>query len=180
MCNNVIIIVVAYLDCVVFYPGILTICDCVWQARLHVFINTRGQQGCTYRCAQWLRRTEVETQMSKCVFEYFADLIKVLQMNCLMPNWHGIVTSLSTLPASLPSQHIDCVLLAPQSPLLKLLIFILFYLSALALLALSCTVYTLLTLVWNNETTSATAVNYIPKLFVYVSMRDVCITESST
>ena len=94
-----------------------------------MFINSRGQQGCTYRCAQWLRRTEVETQMSKCVFEYFADLIKVLQMNCLMPNWHGIVTSLSTLPASLPSQHIDCVLLAPQSPLLMLLIFILFCLS---------------------------------------------------
>ena len=37
-----------------------------------------------------------------------------------------------------------------------------------------------LTLVWNNETASATAVNYIPKLFVYLSMTDVYITESST
>ena len=48
--------------------------------------------------------------MSKCAFEYFADIIKVLQINCLIPNWHGIV-SLSfrfTLPALLPSQHIDC------------------------------------------------------------------------
>ena len=55
----------------------------------------------------------------KCAFEYFADIIKVLQINCLMPNWHGIV-SLSfrfTLPALLPSQHIDCALLTPQTPL---------------------------------------------------------------
>ena len=72
-----------------------------------------------YRRAQWLRRTKPEAQMSKCAFEYFADIIKVLQINCLIPNWHGIV-SLSfrfTLPALLPSQHIDCALLALQTPL---------------------------------------------------------------
>ena len=58
-------------------------------------------------------------QTSKRAFKHFADLIKVLQI-CLMPKWHAIVTSLSLsfqfiLPAFLPSQHIDCALLALQT-----------------------------------------------------------------
>ena len=72
---------------------------------------------------------------------------------CLMPNWHGIVSSISlsfhfTLPASLPLQHIDCAVLSPQTQLPQASYFhSVLSSSTLSLLALSCTVYTLLTLV---------------------------------
>ena len=57
--------------------------------------------------------------MSKRAFEYFADIIKVLQHlpHAKLP-WHSNFTiAVCTLPANLPSQHIGYALLAPQTRL---------------------------------------------------------------
>ena len=59
--------------------------------------------------------------MSKRAFEYFADIIKVLKhlshAKLARHSNFTIAVFHFTLPATLPSQHIDFALLAPQTRL---------------------------------------------------------------